>query len=197
MNVANHLGKELKHELTLNHCQTLMRDLGVAFDETQDEHFNYYFETPHRDLRKRGITLRLRTAIKQKKTTHTLTLKIPSIETHSFLEYHQTVSEAQKKALVDEHRLPEGEIKDLTAIHGGVIEKIKVIHTLRAYAHSDDMALFFDSITHKGESFCEIGIKVDSLPGVVTQTLVDRFFAYLNHYDLTYTPAPRWSERFQ
>ena len=197
MNAANHLGKELRHELTLKQCQSIMRDLGVAFDETQDEHFNYYFETPQKDLKKRHITLRLRTAIKARETTHTLTLKIPSIETHSFLEYHQNVSEKEKKALVDHHRLPEGEIKDLTAIHGGVVEKVRVIHTLRAYAHVQDMALFFDLITHRGGTFYEIGLKVDSLPGVITQTVIDHFFAYLNRYQMTYTPAPRWSERVE
>lgn len=193
----NHLGKELRFELTKPQVREMMDFLMVEFNDAKDYHYNYYFDTPNGDLGKRNITLRQRTKVKDDYITHEFTLKIPSIEDNTFVEYHQPLSDKEMRLLVYNNHLPKGEIRDLNAIHGGFVQKTKVIRTSRVYATYQDIDVFFDKISHRGHNHYEIGVNIDAAPGVKTEDSLKQFHALLAEFNHTYTPAPRRSLKFQ
>ncbi len=193
----NHLGKELRFELTKPQVRELMDFLMVEFNDAKDYHYNYYFDTPKGDLSQRNITLRQRTLVKDDAIKHVFTLKIPSIEDNTYLEYHQNLSDKEMKLLVYNNHLPAGEIRDLNAIHGGFVQKTKVIRTSRVYATYKDINVFFDKISHRGHNYYEVGVKIDAMPGVKTETGLNQFHELLAEFGHTYTPAPRRSQKYQ
>lgn len=185
--------KELRHILSKTKAQAMMDELMVSFSMGQNYHYNYYFDTQENDLFKKDIMLRCRTILENGEKTSILSLKIPSLEEHTFLEYHQTLTDEEMEKMVYHNMLPYGEIKELTAIHGGIVFKRQTIRVSRVYAHYKDLALYFDKITIRGIPSYEIGAKIPSGPFDTTTAKVQIFYDFLNDFEETYTQAPRRS----
>ena len=194
----NVLDKEYRHELTKEEAKEMMDFLMVKFDDGKDYHYNYYFETCGKNkLADRNITLRLRTIVKENDISYNLTLKIPAIDENTFLEYNERISEKEMRRLVYNNHLPDGEIKDLNSIHGGHVEKTKMIRTNRVYAPYKDIYVFFDQISHRGKNHYEVGVRIDSSPNVTTDVSVEQFKDLLSEFNHTFTQAERRSKKFQ
>ncbi len=91
-------------------------------------------------------------------------LKIPSGEFETFVEYTQPLSDEQMQRLVYQNQLTEGEIKDLTAIHGGSVIKKQLLRVSRVLAPYQSLTLFFDKINVQGETYYEMGNKINVSP---------------------------------
>jgi len=195
---TNTLDKEYRHALSKQETKEMMDFLMVEFGDGKDYHYNYYFETYGKNkLADRNITLRLRTIVKDNSISYILTLKIPAIDDNTFLEYTQKISEKDMRRLVYNNHLPEGEIKDLNSIHGGHIEKTKMIRTNRVYAEYKDIKVFFDQISHRGKNHYEVGVNIDSRPNITTETKVAQFEELLKEFGHTFKQAERRSVKFQ
>lgn len=185
--------KELRHAISKTKAQAMMDELMVSFSMGQNYHYNYYFDTSANDLFKRDIMLRCRTILDNGQKTSALTLKIPSPEASIYLEYHQNLSDNAMEKMVYHNVLPDGEIKDLTAIHGGEVFKRQTIRVSRIYATYKDLDLYFDKITVRGIPSYEIGAKIPSGPFDASSPKQALFFEFLGLFDETYQKAPRRS----
>ncbi len=192
------LDRELRHELSKAQCHEIMDYLMVQFEDTKDIHFNYYFDTPEYSLAERDITLRLRTVRKENAVSYHLTLKIPTIDPNTYLEYSQTLSEKQMRLLVYNNQLPEGEIKDLNSIHGGHVKNVNMIRVNRITAPYQEIDIFFDKISHRGKTYYEIGTRIDStLSKQAKETHMSRFTNLLASYNIKFSQAKRRSKKYR
>ena len=191
------LDTELRQELSKETCHEIMDFLMVEFRDETDYHYNYYFDNDNGDLSERDITLRLRSAVKGKTIRYALTLKVPTIEKDTFLEYNQALEEREMRLLAYNNVLPEGEIGELTSIHGGKVKLINVIKVTRTTALYQNMRLFFDRIGHKGKTFFEMGTRIDRSGVQRPRDNKEKFIALLKKFDIDYVQAPRRSKKFK
>ena len=188
---------ELRHALDKTKAQAMMDDLMVSFSRGQNYHYNYYFDTEDNSLFDRNITLRCRTIIDEDTKQSFLTLKIPSSEAQTYMEHTQELTDTEMRELVYSNILPYGEIKDLTAIHGGQVFKKETIRVSRVIASYLDIDIFFDKITVRGIPHYEIGTKISSGPLAKTQEKKQSFIEYLKTFGEEFTPAPRRSYTYR
>ncbi len=191
------LDKELRTELAKEKCYELMDYLMVQFNDTNDIHFNYYFDTPDFSLAERDITLRERTIRKDNHTSYHLTLRVPTIDKDTYLEYHQRLSEKEMRLLIYNNILPEGEIKDLDSIHGGKVQNVNMIRVNRVRAPYKDIEVYFDKISHHGKTFYEVGTKIDTSSGLDKEAQAKEFKALLESFGIAFKQAKRRSKKFQ
>ncbi len=190
------LDKELRHELTKEECHEIMDYLMVQFSDSKDIHFNYYFDTPDGALAERDITLRMRTIRKENHTSYHLTLKVPTIDEATYLEYHQRLTEREMRRMVYNNELPEGEIKDLDSIHGGNVRNVNMIRVNRVYAKYLDFHVYFDKISHRGRTYYEIGTRIDS--SLVSKDKQSQAFKdLLASFGITFKQTDRRSRKFR
>jgi uncharacterized protein YjbK len=174
----------------------MMDDLMVSFSRGQNYHYNHYFDTEDDSLFKRHITLRCRVIIDGDAKKNIFTLKIPSGEFETFVEYHQTLSDEAMQKLVYQNILPDGEIKDLTAIHGGHVIKKQLIWVSRVLAPYQSLTLFFDKINVQGQTYYEMGTRLEALPQADLMGPKEQFYQFLKSFNQIYHPAKRRSYRF-
>lgn len=191
------LDKELRHALDKKSCHEIMDYLMVEFSDRRDFHYNYYFDTPENDLDKRGYTLRLRTIVKGDDISYHLSLKMPTVHKNTFVEYHEVLDEREFRALAYENKLPEGEISDLTSIHGGDIHLINMIKVNRVFGLYQNNKVFFDRISHKGETHYEIGMNIDANESALIDKKTKQFHGLLKKFDIEFEHAGRRSERYR
>ncbi|MFP4078616.1 MAG: CYTH domain-containing protein [Candidatus Izemoplasmataceae bacterium] len=191
------LDKEMRHQLSKAQCYELMDYLMVHFSDTEDYHYNYYFDTSDGALAKQDITLRQRTIRKGKDFKYVFTLKIPTYEPDTYVEYNQPLSEKEMRRLVYNNVLPEGEIKDLSSIHGGNVKNVNLIRVSRVVATYKDLNVFFDKISHRGKTFYEIGTNIESDDWASSSDKVQEFKELLKKFDIEYKRADRRSRRFR
>ena len=187
---------ELRHVCDKTTMQAMMDELMVSFNRGQNYHYNHYFDTEDESLLKRNITLRCRVIIEGDLKKNIFTLKIPSGEFETFVEYTQPLSDDQMQRLVYQNQIPDGEIKDLTAIHGGNVIKKQLIRVSRVFAPYQSLTLFFDKINVQGQTYYEMGTKLSVSP---TEDLHDQkevFYQFLKQFKQVYHPAERRSYRF-
>ena len=191
------LDKELRQELSKQSCYAIMDYLMVHFnDESKDFHYNYYFDTKDHALSKRNITLRLRSIIKDKAMSYKLTLKIPTIDEDTYLEYNQKLDEKAFRLLAYNHKLPEGEIAELTSIHGGDVTLANMIKVNRVFALYNTQKIFFDRISHKGKTYYEVGTRIDQSKPNKDESKMKRFIELLKRFNITYEQAQRRSVKY-
>lgn len=192
------LDKELRHELGKKECRAIMDYLMTHFStDRKDYHYNYYFDTDDRALSKRNITLRLRTIVKDNDISYHFTLKIPTIDDDTYLEYNQRLDEKEMRLLAYNNQLPDGEIKDLTSIHGGNVQLFNVIKVNRVFALYLDLKVFFDRISHKGETYYEIGTRIDQAKNGKTKEKINQFKELLKKFDIEFKQQPRRSKKYR
>ncbi len=192
------LDRELRHELSKAQCHELMDYLMVQFVDTKDIHFNYYFDTPEYSLAERDITFRLRTIRKENAVSYQLTLKIPTIDLDTYLEYNQSLSEKQMRLLVYNNQLPDGEIKDLNSIHGGHVKNVNMIRVNRVTATYRDIEVYFDKISHRGKTYYEVGTRIDStLDKQTKEKHMAIFKDLLASYNIKFSQAKRRSKKYR
>ena len=188
---------ELRHALDKTTAQAMMDDLMVSFSRGQNYHYNYYFDTKDDSLFERNITLRCRTIIDGDTKQSFLTLKIPSSEAQTYLEHTQELTDTEMRELVYSNILPYGEIKDLTAIHGGNVFKKETIRVSRVIASYLDIDIFFDKITVRGIPYYEVGTKISAGPNQEISSKKQVFIDYLKSFGEEFTPAPRRSYTYR
>lgn len=188
---------ELRHALEKTPVQAMMDDLMVTFSRGQNYHYNYYFDTEDDSLFDRDITLRCRTIIDNDYKRSFLTLKIPSPEAQTYMEHTQELTDTEMRELVYSNILPYGEIKDLTAIHGGRVFKKETIRVSRVVAPYKDIDIFFDKITVRGIPYYEVGTKIWAGPNTKIQAKKQLFIDYLKSFGENFTPAPRRSYTYR
>ncbi len=191
------LDKELRHALNEEDCYTIMDFLMVEFSDRKDYHYNYYFDTPERSLSKHNTTLRLRTVVKDHDISYHLTLKVPTIDEDTHLEYHERLDEKEMRLLAYNNKLPHGEIAELTSIHGGKVQLVNVIKVNRVFAMYMDQQVFFDRISHRGRIYFEIGTRIDQTKNGDTERLINQFKGLLNKFDIIFKQAERRSVKFR
>lgn len=194
--MAQTVDTELRISLDKTTLQAMMDELMVSFNRGQNYHYNHYFDTKDESLLRRNITLRCRVIIDGDLKKNSLTLKIPSGEFETFVEYHQPLSDEQMQALIYQNELPEGEIKDLTAIHGGHVLKKQLIRVSRVLAAYQSLTLFFDKINVQGETYYEMGTRLNVTPSQDLHDLKEIFYQFLKQFNQTYLPAEKRSYRF-
>jgi len=188
---------ELRHALDKTKAQAMMDDLMVSFSRGQNYHYNYYFDTEDDSLFERNITLRCRTIIDGDTKQSFLTLKIPSSEAQTYMEQTQELTDTEMRELVYSNILPYGEIKDLTAIHGGKVFKKETIRVSRVTALYLDINIFFDKITVRGIPHYEVGTKISAGPNQEISSKKQVFIDYLKSFGEDFTPAPRRSYTYR
>ena len=188
---------ELRHAADKTVIQAMMDDLMVSFSRGQDYHYNYYFDTDDDSLLNRQITLRCRTIIDEASKRSFLTLKIPASDSQTYMELTQELTDTEMRELVYSNILPYGEIKDLTAIHGGHVLKKQTIRVSRVVAPYIDIDIFFDKITVRGIPHYEIGTKISAGPNQEVDHKKDLFIKFLKTFGETFTPAPRRSYTYR
>lgn len=191
------LDKEMRHALSKAQCYELMDYLMVQFSDAEDYHYNYYFDTTDGALAKQDITLRQRTIRKGHDFRYVFTLKIPTYEPDTYLEYNQELSEKEMRRLVYNNILPEGEIKDLSSIHGGNVKNVNLIRVNRVTAPYKDLEVFFDRISHRGKTFYEIGTNIESDDWATSTEKAQEFKALLKDFGIEYKQTDRRSRRFR
>lgn len=191
------LDKELRQEVSKEKCHEIMDYLMVHFTDKKDYHYNYYFDTKKNDLSKRNVTLRLRTIVKDTDISYHLTLKIPTIDSDTFLEYNERLDEKDMRLLAYNNKLPEGEIIELTSIHGGEVMLVNMIKVNRTIALYQDMKIFFDRISHRGKTYYEIGARIDKSKGKSTDESMKKFVGLLEKFEVTFKQADRRSIRYR
>jgi|AntRauTorcE11898_2_1112593.scaffolds.fasta_scaffold00018_43 uncharacterized protein YjbK len=191
------LDKEMRHTLSKAQCYEIMDYLMVHFSDSTDYHYNYYFDTYEFALSKQDITLRQRTIRKGNDFSYVFTLKIPTIDMDTFLEYNQSLNEKQMRRLIYNNILPEGEIKDLSSIHGGNVKNVNLIRVSRVRAVYKDIEVFFDRISHRGKNFYEIGTNIESDDWVTSREKAQEFTELLARFAIVYQQAKRRSLRFK
>ncbi len=196
-NYTRTLDKEMRHELSKAQCYELMDYLMVQFSDAQDFHYNYYFDTSDGALAKQDITLRQRTIRKDNAFKYIFTLKIPTYEPETYLEYSQKLSERQMRRLVYNNIMPEGEIKDLSSIHGGNVKNVNLIRVSRVTAPYKDLEVFFDRISHRGKTFYEIGTNIESDDWATSTEKAQEFKELLESFGIQYKQTERRSKRFR
>jgi uncharacterized protein YjbK len=100
------------------------------------------------------------------------------------------------QTLIYQNELPEGEIKDLTAIHGGHVLKKQLIRVSRVLAAYQSLTLFFDKINVQGETYYEMGTRLNVTPTQDLHDLKEIFYQFLKQFNQTYLPAEKRSYRF-
>jgi len=188
---------EYRHALTKAQCYEIMDYLQVQFSDKTDIHYNYYFDTPNGQLAERNITLRERTIRKEGHISYHLTLKIPTIDEGTFLEYHQRLSEKEMRLLVYNDKLPDGEIKELDSIHGGDIRNVNMIRVNRVNATYKNVEIFFDKISHRGETFYEVGSKINHSGETSKEEKLSEFKELLKIFKIDFKQAKRRSLKYQ
>ena len=190
------LDQELRQELTKTQCHAMMDYLMVQFSDKKDFHYNYYFDTPDGSLGKRDITLRLRTILKDESISYHLTLKIPTIDSDTYLEYNQRLDERSMRLLAYNNKLPQGEIAELTSIHGGDVKLVNMIKVNRVFALFLDQKVFFDRISHQGQTYYEVGSRIDrSLAS--DDSKITNFKTLLSKFGIQFEQAERRSKKFR
>ncbi len=190
------LDQELRQELTKTQCHAMMDYLMVQFTDKKDFHYNYYFDTVEGSLEKRDITLRLRTVLKDESISYHLTLKIPTIDSDTYLEYNQRLDERSMRLLAYNNKLPQGEIAELTSIHGGDVKLVNMIKVNRVFALFLDQKVFFDRISHQGETFYEVGTRIDR-SGASDNSKITNFKNLLSKFGIQFEQAERRSKKFR
>ena len=191
------LDKEMRHALSKAQCYELMDYLMVQFSDAEDYHYNYYFDTSDGALAKQDITLRQRTIRKGNDFRYIFTLKIPTYEPETYLEYNQELTEKEMRRLVYNNLLPEGEIKDLSSIHGGNVKNVNLIRVNRVNATYKDIKVFFDRISHRGQTFYEIGTNIESDDWASSSKKAQEFQELLESFNIEYKQTERRSKRFR
>ncbi|MFU8786517.1 MAG: CYTH domain-containing protein [Candidatus Izemoplasmataceae bacterium] len=191
------LDKELRQEVTKEQCHEIMDYLMVHFTDKKDYHYNYYFDTKNNNLTKKDFTLRLRTIVKDNDISYHLTLKIPTIDKDTYLEYNERLDESDMRLLAYNNKLPDGEIKELTSIHGDDVHLVNMIKVTRTIALYQDMKIFFDRISHRGQTHYELGTRIDQSKGVSSKASTDKFIGLLKKFNITYEQAERRSIRYR
>jgi uncharacterized protein YjbK len=103
---------------------------------------NYYFDTCSFDLKNKGIVFRLR---KTKKEYPILTLKIKG--SNGDLEINQVLTSKEKKCILNNIEIPEGEIKDYLSHEGLLIYSLHLLgllKTKRMEIKFDDFLIVLD-----------------------------------------------------
>ena len=191
------LDRELRHTLTEETCHAIMDYLMVEFTDKRDHHYNYYFDTPDRSLSKNNVTLRLRTIVKGHDISYHFTLKVPTIDEDTFLEYHDRLDEKEMRLLAYNNKIPHGEIAELTSIHGGKVELVNMIKVNRVFGMYLDQKIFFDRISHRGKTHYEIGTKIDQSQNGDTERKIKEFKELLQKFDILFKQAERRSIKFR
>ncbi len=191
------LDKELRHELSKKECYAIMDYLMAHFSDRKDYHYNYYFDTEDRKLSNRDITLRLRTIVKDNDISYHLTLKIPTIDNDTYLEYNQRLDEKEMRLLAYNNQLPQGEIAELTSIHGGHVQLYNVIKVNRVFALYLDLSVFFDRISHRGNTYYEIGTRIDQVKNDKSKEKIAHFKELLSKFDIEFKQEPRRSKKYR
>ncbi|MGM0436467.1 MAG: hypothetical protein ACQEQA_05385, partial [Bacillota bacterium] len=91
----------------------------------------------------------------------------------------------------------EGEIKDLSSIHGGNVKNFNLIRVSRVTAPYKDIEVFFDRISHRGKTFYEIGTNIESDDWASSAEKAQEFTELLAKFDIEYKQAERRSKRFR
>ncbi len=190
------LDQELRQELTKAQCYAMMDYLMVHFADNKDFHYNYYFDTPDNSLGKRDITLRLRSIVKGESISYHLTLKIPTIDSDTYLEYNQRLDEREMRLLAYNNKLPQGEIIELTSIHGGNVKLVNMIKVNRVFALFLDQKVFFDRISHQGKTYYEVGTRIDRSLASDDQK-IKNFKQLLAKFGIEFEQAERRSKKFK
>ncbi len=191
------LDKELRHELSKTDCHAIMDYLMVEFSERKDFHYNYYFDTPDGKLVKKDITLRLRTIVKDHDMTYHLTLKIPTIEKDTYLEYYEPIDEREMRLLAYNNKLPKGEIGELSSVHGNDVKLYNMIKVNRVYAMYLNQKVYFDRISHRGKTYYEIGTRIDQSQSGDSTQLANQFKALLQKFEIEFKQSPRRSKKYK
>ncbi len=191
------IDKELRHALSKAQCHEIMDYLMVQFTDKKDYHYNYYFDTPEYSLADRDITLRERTIRKEGHISYHLTLKIPTVDENTYLEYHQRLSEKEMRLLLYNNKLPAGEIGELTSIHGGNVQNVNMIRVNRVQAIYKDIEIFFDKISHRGKTFYEIGTRIDHSGEMTKEEKSDQFKELLDAFNIEFKQAKRRSKKYR
>ncbi|MFP4286667.1 MAG: CYTH domain-containing protein [Candidatus Izemoplasmataceae bacterium] len=191
------LDKELRQAISKEQCHEIMDYLMVHFSDKKDYHYNYYFDTKNNDLSKRNVTLRLRTIVKDVDISYHLTLKVPTIDSDTYLEYNERLDEKDMRLLAYNNKLPDGEIAELTSIHGGEVKLVNMIKVNRTIGLYQDMKIFFDRISHRGKTHYEIGVRIDQSKGKNADESIKKFTSLLDKFGITFKQAERRSIRFR
>ncbi len=191
------LDKELRHELSKTDCHAIMDYLMVEFSDRKDFHYNYYFDTKDESLMKKNITLRLRTVVKENDISYHLTLKIPTIEKDTYLEYYEQIDEKEMRLLAYNNVLPQGEIAELSSVHGNDVKLVNMIKVNRVYAMYLNQKVYFDRISHRGKTYYEIGTRIDQSQSSDSSKITNQFKELLQKYEIEFKQSPRRSKKYR
>jgi len=190
------LDKELRQELSKSKCYEIMDFLMVQFTDKKDYHYNYYFDTPDYSLAERDITFRMRTIRRDNHISYHLMLRVPTIDKNTYLEYYQRLNEKQMRLLLYNNVLPEGEIKDLNSIHGGHVRNVNMIRVNRVYAPYKDIEVYFDRISHRGNTYYETGTRIHA-DMATKEEKSKQFKELLGSFGIEFKQAERRSKKYQ
>ncbi len=191
------LDRELRHQLSKTDCHAIMDYLMVEFSDKKDFHYNYYFDTPNGKLSNKDATLRLRTIVKESDISYHLTLKVPTIDKDTYLEYNEKLDEKEMRLLAYNNQLPKGEIGELTSMHNNDVKLVNVIKVNRVIGFYLDLKVFFDRISHRGKTYYEIGTRIDQSANGKTEDLINQFKELLTKFDIEFEQSPRRSKQYR
>lgn len=179
---------EFKNMLTLEEFEKLKSSFSLT-DEDFVHQVNHYFDTREFSLKDKGSALRVR----KRNDLFTLTMKQPAQT--GLLETHQTLTEAEAKAILKGGTLPEGEVP--TAIRKLGIDPDQVVYfgsleTSRAetkfkegilvldnsfYLNTEDFEVEYEVADEKTgyEDFLQL-LELHSIPVRKTENKIKRFY---------------------
>lgn len=187
MDMPEELEIEFKNMLTEEEFEKIRERLSISENDFSLQQ-NHYFETPDDQLRENKCALRVR----EKNGGFEFTLKQPADE--GLLETNQPVSAEETSLLLNEGRIPSGEVE--SALHGLGITAIKYKHlgtlsTKRAETSYKEGLLVLDYSFYLNEEDFELEYEVKD-----RDSGEEKFLGFLKEMDITFRPAENKIKRF-
>lgn len=151
-----HLEIEYKTLLTKSEYKRLLSEFE---DVTPISQTNYYIDTPKLDMKKKRLSLRIRTLNNKAE----LTLKIPQEVGNQ--EYNQAISPAKAKQLINHFKLPSGQIKDIINQKNIALDQLTIwgqLFTLRYEKETSIGLTALDKNTYNGQIDYELEVEVQN-----------------------------------
>ena len=183
--MQHHLEIEYKTLLTLEDYRRLLPlfDDTVAIRQT-----NHYLETANADIKRAKMSLRIRTFSNKAE----LTLKIPKKVGNE--EYNQTLTLTQAQQVLDQLKLPEGQILDLLMAHHVPLDQLKVLGSLTTTRLEKAFPIglmALDDNTYSGKQDYELELEVED-----AKKGKEDFNRFLAQHGISFTYAKSKVARF-
>ncbi|ALX48630.1 CYTH domain-containing protein [Lentibacillus amyloliquefaciens] len=184
----------MSQEIEIEYKNLLIKDefdrllKGLPFPEKGQSQTNHYFETDDFSLKKQGCALRIR----EKNGTYTLTLKEP--HSTGLLETHDTLTEQEARAWINENQPAENDTVKRIKEKGIAIKNLIYLGSLttkRRELSFNHSLLVLDYSTYHGHDDYELEIEAPSeMEGKKTMQ------AILTDFDINKRKTPNKIQRF-